>query len=130
MVVENKTCDYKFLTSDRSGTYDRFKKKYKTLVGKNPPPIDSWEFKDDQPATRTYDPRRNMPAQRWVAGKHNKFTYHETSPIVGIFIVVRPYKSGSMHSAHAISAVKYNDTLFAFNAWGEIGLSKEWRLSY
>lgn len=125
MVVKNTTCDYKFLTSTKAGTYDRLKKKYKILVGKNPPPIDSWEFKDDQPATRIYDPQRNMPEQRWVGGKHNKFTYHETSPIVGIFIVVRPYKSGSMHSAHAISAVKYNDTLFAFNAWGERGLSKD-----
>ena len=125
MVIENKTCDYKFMTSNKSGTYDRFKKKYKTLVGKDAPPIDSWEFKRDQPATIVYPRYRTMPEQKWVNGKHTKYTYHETSPIVGIFIVVRPYSSGRTHSAHAISAVKYNDTLFAFNAWGRNHLAKD-----
>jgi hypothetical protein len=102
-MVTKGTCDYKYMTSDGSGTNERFKKKYKTLVGKNPPPIDNWEFMGaGQPATRIYSRQRNMPEQRWVNGKHTKYTYHETSPVVGIFCIVRPYSTGGTHIQHML----------------------------
>ena len=127
MVTEHKTCDYKFMTSNKSGTYERFKKKYKLLTGKNPPPIDSWEFTGGAtgglPTTTTFLPKGGMPKQRWVFGKHENFVYHESTPIVGIFIVVRPYLPRNLHSAHAISAVKYNNTLFAFKKKNQMDLA-------
>ena len=127
MVKEDGTCDYKWSAQPR--TRGRLMRTYTRLTGKNSPPIDVWEFdgKNKKPVTIIYrdSPSKGLLSENFENGRLVKIgnnwlpTFNSRAPVVGISIIVSPYTLGGMHSSHAISAVKYNDTLFAFNAWGE-----------
>jgi len=121
------TCDYKFAAQPK--THNRIVKTYERLTGKTAPIIDRWQFNGETkgPTTITYSasPNRGLLIEKYVNGRllriNNKTLNlgKSTDKVLGIIIIITPYTVGKLHSSHAISAVKYNDTLYAFNAWGE-----------
>lgn len=123
----NGTCDYKFSTQPK--THSRIVKTYERLTGKTAPIIDRWQFSGETkgPTTIIYaaSPTRGLLREKYVNGRLLRINDNplqlgtSADKVVGMIVVVTPYTVGKLHSSHAISAVKYNNTLFAFNAWGE-----------
>ena len=125
MVKNDETCDYKFSSQPR--TKARLKRTYTRLTGKESPPINTWKFNLSAPMTKFYRSynKQGLLSEQWKDGKLIKLgntnvsgEYNFNDNVVGLNISVSPYTSGGMHSSHAISAVKFNNKLFCFNAWG------------
>ncbi len=117
---KNANCDYRIFHNRT--TAKKIARKYKTLTDeKSCPPIDAVFFTGGT----------LIKSGRYVGGAEVKNGYNtryplhttgESDPVVGILIGVKQYAfNGDMHAAHALSAVKYRNTLFAFNAWGKGG---------
>ena len=111
-------CEYTFTM--RGDAADRVRRKYKRLVGRNAPPIDIVKFRRDKLHSRTYR-FKDGKLVTTVNGLNVNRAYHFDSDPVGIIISVDKYSNSGQHIGHAISAVKYGKTLFAFNAWGRYG---------
>ena len=115
-----RTCHFKFLL--KGGSVQKLKRNYEKLTGKQSPPIDAWSFTGMVKDTNTRffpDPIGMVQFRR---GRVATDIYHLNSNIVGLVIAVDNYSNDSMHGSHAISAVKYKNTLFCFNAHGSDAL--------
>ena len=127
MVSGEGTCSYKWSAQPR--TRARLMRTYTRLTGKESPPIDVWNFngKEKKPRNAVYkaSPGRGLLRENFRNGRLTKIGNNALPPftadktVIGLSVIVTPYTSSGKHSSHAISAVKYGNTLFAFNAWGE-----------
>ena len=114
-----QTCDYKFLAT--GGAIPRIIRFYERLTGKQIPPIDSWYFNSFETFTGIFnEPKLEI----WVNGQLSNLNYHFNDKIVAIPIVISAYDDDptAIDFVHAISAVKYKNTLFCFNSHGIDGL--------
>ena len=118
---QNFTCDYRVFQNRT--TPKKIARKYKTLTGESScPPIDTVSFEGDALIKSVFYSELGVQITNGVNARYPLHTAGESDPVVGILIVVSQYaRTGDMHHSHAISAVKYRNTLFAFNTWGKIG---------
>ena len=110
------SCDYKIMHKGKA--IEKIIRNYKSLTGElRCPPVDGMFFVKDVPETMSYP-------TLGINIKNGFLTRPAVSDqTVGIMILVQKYTdTGILHTSHAISAVKYGDTLFAMNAWGIRGL--------
>ena len=112
------SCEYKIFHKGQAA--EKITRNYKRLTGENvSPPVDTMFFVKDVPETQVY-----TAFGITIENGFQKFKAKHTmsDQTVGILIVIRNYAVGGMHTAHAISAVKHRDTLYAMNPWGIRGL--------
>lgn len=108
------SCEYK--QTIRGDAADKIYRKYKRLTNKEPPPVDTVKFiRDQRVHVRSY--KFSDKIINIENGLDVSKIYHFSEDPVGILISVSSYVKGG--GGHAISAVKYGKTLYAFNAWGK-----------
>jgi hypothetical protein len=109
----------------KGGSIEKLMRVYERLTGKQSPPVDAWSFTGMVKDTVT----RRFPAPmgniQFRNGRVITDIYHLNSSIVGLAIAVDKYSPDGMHGSHAISAVKYKNTLFCFNAHGNVALDMD-----
>ena len=124
---QDPTCDYRVIANKTAAK--KIARKYTTLIGKRspPPPIDTAFFRGDKPIKSLLYTTLDMLQVK--NGYNVREPPHTDDPVVGIIIVVEQYTPpGGMHTSHAVAAVKYRNTLFAFNAWGISGKPIDWTI--
>lgn len=120
-----ETCEYKLM--QKGDTAKKIRRRFKLLTGKDAPQINHHQFTQYIPGKarpnthKSYYTIKNSFVTHYHRNKHN--IIEPVTDTLGLLIIARKYsRNMNMHSWHALSAVKHNNIIYGFNAWGKDGL--------